>query len=284
MLTRQKTNESSRSKLYLVGTPIGNVEDMTYRAVKVLSSVDLIYCEDTRITKKLLVHYDINTKLKSYHLHNEQDLTEELINQVKSGMNIAIVSDAGMPVISDPGFLAVRDATKLDIDIVVIPGASAGITALVGSGITSNKFTFLGFLNSKDGKRRQEIEKIKDKTSTLIMYEAPHRIKETLEMLRDVMPTRRLVLARELTKKYEEYLRGTAGEILEVIEEIKGEIVLIVEGASREELKSDLLEMSIVDHYKYYVDIDYDPKEAMKLVSKDRHISKSIVYQAIHKK
>ncbi len=284
MLIRQKTQDLDRPKLYMVGVPIGNMDDMTYRAVETLKKVDIIYCEDTRVTLKLLNHFGIEKPLRSYHTFNENEITENLIDLIKKGNNIAIVSDAGMPIISDPGFLAVRDAIKNDVDVVVVPGACAFITALVGSGISSNRITFTGFLNAGDNKRRKELEKLKDLTETLILYESPHRIKETLEMLSNLMPERHICLARELTKKYEEYLHGTPQEILDVVDEIKGEMVIVIEGATVKEVKKDLIEGSLVNHMNYYMSQGIEEKEAMKMVAKDRGISKSIIYQELKRK
>lgn len=284
MLIRQKTHQNDSPKLYMVGVPIGNMDDMTYRAVETLKMVDIIYCEDTRVTLKLLNHFNIEKPLRSYHTFNENEITENLIDLIKQGNNVAIVSDAGMPIISDPGFLAVRDAIKNDVDVVVVPGACAFITALVGSGISSNRITFTGFLNAGDNKRRKELEKLKDLQETLILYESPHRIKETLEMLVDLMPDRHICLARELTKKYEEYLHGTPKEILDVVDEIKGEMVIVIEGATIKEVKKDLIEGTLQDHMAYYQNQGIDEKEAMKLVAKDRGISKSIIYQELKRK
>lgn len=282
MLKRQKTyEENTNAKLYLVGTPIGNFQDMTYRAVETLKFVDEIYCEDTRITGLLLKHFEVSTKMHSYHIYNEKELSSSIIEKIKNGLNIAVVSDAGMPSISDPGYLIATIAIKNDIDVCVIPGVSAGITALVGSGIPSNRFTFIGFLNSKDNKRKEELDQLKFNEETLILYEAPHRIKETLEMINDIMPNREIVLARELTKRYEEYLRGTAKEILEVVDELKGEMVIVIYGCQNEEKVAKLTCLSIKEHYRFYLENGYENKEAMKLVAKDRNISKSEVYQEI---
>lgn len=281
MIKRQKTYLSDEAKLYLVATPIGNFSDMTYRAVETLKMVEDIYCEDTRITGQLLNHFDIHTKMHSYHIHNEQELTDGIIQDIKQGKNIAVVSDAGMPAISDPGYLIAKKAIEEDVPVVVVPGVSASLTSLVGSGIPSNTFTFIGFLNSKDSKRKEELENLKHKTETLILYEAPHRIKETLEMLNDIMPNRHIVLARELTKKYEEYLRGTPKEILEVVNELKGEMVIIISGCSDEEKNENLLNLTIKEHYKYYLESGYDQKEALKKVAKDRNTSKSNIYQEV---
>lgn len=284
MLKRQKSFESSLPKLYMVGVPIGNFDDMTYRAVETLNCVDMIYCEDTRVTKKLLIHFNIEKPLKSYHTFNENEITDELLIQIQNGKNIAIVSDAGMPIISDPGFLAVREAIKNDVDVVVVPGPSAFVSALVGSGISSNRILFTGFLNAGDNKRKKELEKLKDNEETLILYESPHRIKETLEMLDIIMPTRHICLARELTKRYEEYLHGTASEILSVIDELKGEMVIIIEGAKLQDIKKELIESSIKEHFNHYIKEGLEEKDAMKQVAKDRGISKSIIYQELKRK
>ena len=280
MLKRQKTLGNDCAKLYMVGVPIGNLDDITLRAIKTLQKVEVIYCEDTRVTKKLLNHFDIHKPLRSYHTFNENEITKDVLEFIRKGQNVAIVSDAGMPIISDPGFLAVREAIKMDIDVVVVPGPSAFITALVGSGIASNRIVFTGFLNSGDHKRKKELEKLKDIEETLILYESPHRIKETLMMLDELMPNRHICLARELTKPYEEYLHGTPHEILEVIDEI----VLVIEGATRKEMKEDLIASTIEKHMQYYLEQGLDEKNAMKMVAKDRGVSKSQIYQQVKKK
>lgn len=280
-MIRQKSFEKDDAKIYIVGTPIGNLEDITIRAIETLKMVDIIYCEDTRNTARLLSHYNITKKLKSYHLFNENEITSELIDRVKNGENVAIVSDAGMPCISDPGFLAVRDAANSGIDVVVVPGVSAGLMAVVASGITCSKYYYAGFLNSKPGKRLEELKKLSTKEETIIIYEAPHRIKETLELILQAMGDRYIVLARELTKKYEEYLRGTVSEILEVVDTLKGEMVIVISGQKKEEQVKDLLSLTIKEHYNHYINQMFDKKDAMKLVAKDRNISKSIVYQEI---
>lgn len=280
-MIRQKSFEKDDAKIYIVGTPIGNLEDITIRAIETLKMVDIIYCEDTRNTSRLLSHYNITKKLKSYHLFNENEITSELIERVKNGENVAIVSDAGMPCISDPGFLAVRDAANNGIDVVVVPGVSAGLMAVVASGITCSKYYYAGFLNSKPGKRLEELKKLSTKEETIIIYEAPHRIKETLELILQAMGDRYIVLARELTKKYEEYLRGTVSEILEVVDTLKGEMVIVISGQKKEEQVKDLLSLTIKEHYNHYINQMVDKKDAMKLVAKDRNISKSVVYQEI---
>lgn len=281
MFSRQKTNIDQEHKVYLVGTPIGNIKDITYRAVETLANSDIIYCEDTRITGLLLSHYNIKTKLKSYHLYNENELTSNIIDDVKKGFTVSIVSDAGMPGISDPGYLAVKEAINEGVAVEIIPGPSASLTALVGSGIEPFKFTFIGFLNSNQAKREKELEALKFNEVPLIIYEAPHRIESTLTLIDKVMPNRHIVLARELTKRYEEYLRGTAKEILEYKDEIKGEMVLIISAATKEEANEDVLSLTIKEHYNYYIDLGYDSKEAMKQVAKDRGVAKSEIYQEI---
>lgn len=284
-MKRQKSFEKENAKLYLVATPIGNLEDITFRAVKTLNSVDIIYCEDTRTSRKLLDHYKINTKLKSVHLFNENEISQEIIRTVKEGLNVAIISDAGMPVISDPGWIVTKEAIEQDIDIIVVPGASAGISALIASGITAHPFYFAGFLNSKSSKRRQELKELYNREETIVFYESPHRIEETLKILVDIYPNRKITLARELTKLHEEYIRGTAVEILEVVDSIKGEMVVIMEGNSNpiEEHIIELNELTIEEHYKHYIDSGIDHKEALKKVANDRHISKKEVYEKVKK-
>lgn len=281
MLNRQKTNIDNNPKIYLVATPIGNVKDITYRAVEILSNSDIIYCEDTRITARLLSAYNIKTKLKCYHLFNENELTSSILEDAKKGLVVSIVSDAGMPGISDPGYLAVLKAIEEEVSVEIIPGPSASLTALVGSGIEPFKFTFIGFLNSNASKKEKELDLLKNNEVPLILYEAPHRIEKTLELIDKIMPKRHIVLARELTKQYEEYLRGTAKEILEVVDEIKGEMVIIISAETKDEANESLLNLSIKDHYKYYIDLGHDSKDAMKLVAKDRGVSKSDIYQEI---
>lgn len=280
-MQRQKTFQSDFSKLYLVATPIGNLEDITFRAINTLNSVDYIYAEDTRTSKKLLNHYKIETKLRSYHLFNENEVTIEIIKQIKEGKNIAIISDAGSPSISDPGWLAVHEAIKANIDVVVIPGVSAVITGLIGSGIFSQNFYFANFLSHKKTKKQEELLAISKRLETVIIYESPHRIVSTLEIINDIMPKRFIVIARELTKIHEEYLRGTAAMILELAEELKGEMVIIIEGNHEDEENQPLNKLSIQEHFQYYLNQQITAKDALKKVSLDRRIPKSEVYQII---
>ena len=207
----QKSNLDSISTLYLVPTPIGNFDDMTFRSVETLKTVDIIYCEDTRVTKVLLSHFNINTPLKSYHIFNENERLEEIVNNLSNGLNIALVSDAGLPCISDPGFLISKYVIEQGYNVISLPGASASLTALIASGLPNDKFYFNGFLNSKQSQRIKQLEQLIDKKETLIIYEAPHRIIETLQDIYKVFGNRNIVIARELTKKYEEYIFRTLG-------------------------------------------------------------------------
>ena len=216
--------------LYLIPTPIGNMKDITPRIIDVLNNVDYIYCEDTRNTRRLLSHYDIHKVLKSYHMFNEDKKCDEIIGELKSGLDIALVSDAGYPGLSDPGYLIGRRAQEEGLKVTTLPGASASITALVGSGIDSSKFYFYGFLNHDLPQKKKELEKLKDFPFTIIFYESPHRINETLEVMKEVLGDRYIVIAKDLTKKYEEYIRGKISEIISLNRELKGEMVLIVKG------------------------------------------------------
>jgi 16S rRNA (cytidine1402-2'-O)-methyltransferase len=280
-MQRQSTNHSDNHKLYLVGVPIGNYEDITFRALSTLQTVDIIFCEDTRVTGQLLNHFNIKTPLKSYHAFNENEITDKLIERVKQGEKVAVVSDAGMPAISDPGFMAARSAINENIDVVVIPGVTAGVTALVGSGIPTQPYLFYGFLNSNSNKKKDELKTLRDREETLIIYEAIHRLQDTLELILETLGDRYIVLARELTKKYEEYIRGNVSEIIPIVSELKGEFVIVIEGAKESKLVEELNSLTIKEHYDYYLGISEDRKEAMKKVAKDRGISKSIVYQEV---
>ena len=277
----QKSYLDISPTLYLVQTPIGNFDDMTFRSVEVLKNVDFIYCEDTRVTKVLLSHFNILTPLRNYHIFNEDVKSEEIMTLLEEGKNIALVSDAGLPCISDPGFLVSREAIKNGFKVVSLPGASASLTALIASGLPNDNFYFNGFLNSKKSQRIKELELLKNKKETLIIYEAPHRIIETLQDIYQVFGNRKIVIARELTKKYEEYIRGTLEEVINSITELKGEIVLIIEGCQIEKDIENLNNKSIKEHFEYYVSQGLSESDAMKKVAKDRNVSKSIVYKEI---
>lgn len=274
--------------LYIVPTPIGNLEDITFRAISTLKEVDQIAAEDTRQTKKLLSHFDIHTPLVSYHEHNKGQREELLINELKKGKDIAVVSDAGMPAISDPGFDLSHRAIEEGIYVVVLPGANAGLCALVGSGLSTEQFFFHGFLPRKKKERKEELESLKNVSSTLIFYESPHRLKETLKSLYDVLGNRPISLARELTKRYEEYIRGTMEEVLNWANEseIRGEFCLVIEGNKIEEATINKLwwsALSINAHVEHYITEDnLTSKEAVKQVAKDRQLPKRDVYNEYH--
>ena len=272
--------------LYIVATPIGNLEDITLRAVRVLKQVDLIACEDTRQTQKLLNHYGIEKPTISYHEHNEASRAAELVEKLLQGAKIAMVSDAGTPGISDPGYRLIALAIERGLPVIPVPGPAAFITALVGSGFPLHPVTFRGFLSPKSSARRRALEAIRESRQTEIFYEAPHRIVETLEDAVAVLgPNRRLAIARELTKIHEEFLRGTAVEVLEILKargDVKGEIVLLVGPASPEETVPATA--SVRDRVEQLMrEEELDEKAALKRVAKERGISKSDAYRELQR-
>ena len=268
-------------KLYLVATPIGNLEDITFRALRILKEVDIIAAEDTRNTLKLLNHFEISKKLISYHRHNEDIKKDELISLLKEGKNIAITSDAGTPCISDPGAEIVKEAIKNDIEIIPIPGACALINALIASGLDSKEFIFIGFLPLNKKSRKEKLDYIEEETKTLILYEAPHKLKTTLEDLSKITKNRQIVLAKEITKIHEKYIRGTAEELLGSSEELKGEYVVIIEGNSEvvDNKENILIALPLEEHYKYYENLGLDKKDIIKRIAKDRNVSKNEIYK-----
>lgn len=267
-----------RGILYICPTPIGNLEDITLRTIRILGEVDLIAAEDTRHTIKLLNHYDIKKPLTSYHEHNIKEKGTMLIEKLSLGQNIALVSDAGMPGISDPGEELIRQAIDEGIEVIGLPGATASITALVISGLSTDKFIFEGFLSSKKGDRKKELEKIKEYRKTTIIYEAPHRLINLLEDMRDILGNRKISISRELTKKYEETFRGTVAEALEKFKTlgVKGEFVLIVEGNHEED---EIEEIDIHQLLNQYINEGFTKKEAVKRVSEETGIAKNLVYK-----
>ena len=271
-----------KGKLYIVATPIGNLDDITLRAIKTLKEVDIIAAEDTRHTLKLLNHLEISKPLISYHRHNEEVKTEELINKLLEGKNIALVSDAGTPAISDPGAEGVKEAIEKNIEVIPIPGACAAITALVASGMDTKEFTFIGFLPQNKKNRKEKLEQIKKEERTTILYEAPHKLLKTLEDLKTILQQRKIVLARELTKIHEEYIKGTVEELQNKIISPKGEYVIIIEknGITQEKLEQmKLTEISIEEQYKYYEAQGMDKKEIIKQIAKTRNVNKNEIYQ-----
>jgi 16S rRNA (cytidine1402-2'-O)-methyltransferase len=273
--------------LYLVATPIGNLEDITLRAIRVLKQADLIACEDTRQTQKLLNHFAIEKPTVSYHEHNEASRAAELVEKLEQGARIAVVSDAGMPAISDPGFRLVSLAIERGIPVVPVPGPAAFATALVASGLPVESFSFRGFLPPKSGARRKALERVKESLQTQIFYEAPHRIREALEdVVAALGPERRVVVARELTKIHEEFLRGTAAEVLAAVNgrgELKGEIVLLI-GPSTEG-EAPVASTSVRERVAQLMrEENMDEKAALKKVAKERGISKSEAYRQLQQR
>lgn len=265
--------------LYLVPTPIGNMEDITIRALNVLKEVDVIFAEDTRVTKQLLNHFNINKKLISSHLYNEENNEQKEINYLKEGKNIAVVSDRGTPVISDPGYVLAKTAIEEGFNVVCLPGPTAVIPAIVMSGLAGGPFTFYGFLNSKESKRKNELESLKNQTFPIAFYEAPHRIEKTIKSIIDVFGNRKAAIVREISKKYEEVIRGDLNYLLKEIPNIKGEIVLVVDGNHETKTFDNL---SIKDHVNLYIEDGLSSKEAIKKVAKERGIPKSEVYNEYH--
>ena len=265
-------------KLYLVATPIGNLEDITYRAIRVLKEVDLIAAEDTRNSLKLLNHYEIKKPLISYHRHNEELRVDNLIEKLKQGENIAVISDAGTPGISDPGEVIAKEAIKNDIEVIPIPGACAAINALIASGLNTTEFTFFGFLPLNKKLRKEKLNEIKDETKTCIIYEAPHKLQKTMQDFKEVIENREVVLAREITKIHEEFIRGNIDEIISKSENLKGEMIILIEGAKKQENENELNNLSLEEHYEYYQKQGLDKKEIIKIIAKDRGVNKNEIY------
>lgn len=274
-------------KLYLCATPIGNLEDMTYRVVRTLGEVDLIVAEDTRNSVKLLNHFGIKTPMTSYHEYNKIEKGKKLIEKLKDGMQIALVTDAGTPGVSDPGEELVKMCYEEGIEVTSLPGAAACITALTLSGLSTRRFAFEAFLPTDKKEKQSVLNELVNETRTMILYEAPHRLVRTLRELLERLGDRRITVCRELTKKHETAFATTLGEALAYYEanEPKGECVLVIEGKSREELRQEEVakweEMSIEEHMDFYLDQGVDKKEAMKKVAKDRGIGKRDVYQML---
>lgn len=271
-----------KGKLYLVATPIGNLEDITFRALKVLERVDLIAAEDTRHTLGLLNHFNISKPLISYYKQNEKTKSEILINKLLEGQNIAVVSDAGTPGISDPGEEIVKACIEAEIDIIPIPGACAFVNALIASGFSTREFSFIGFLSAEKKERKEKLEELKYETKTLIFYEAPHKLKTMLESLLEVLGDRKIVLAKEITKIHETFIRDNVSNILNNIENIKGEFVILVEGSdvSKKDVELDNLNnLTLEEHYEMYEKQGLDKKEIIKKIAKDRGVNKNEIYK-----
>lgn len=266
--------------LYLIPTPIGNMEDITIRAINTLKMVDVVFCEDTRVTGQLLKHFDINKKLISSHNYNESNNKQKLLEYLCSGSNVGLVSDRGTPIISDPGYELAKFAIEEGYNVVSLPGATALIPALTSSGISPMPFYYYGFLNSKDSARRKELEFLKNIDATLILYEAPHRINKTLKDLGNILGNnRKMSISREITKKYEEIYRGSIGELIEQENDYKGELVLVIEG---NKLALEYKNLTIEEHVNLYIEDGKSSMDAIKIVAKERGMKKSEVYDLYH--
>ena len=273
----QKSYDGSPT-LYLVPTPIGNLGDFTFRAVEVLNQVEVIFSEDTRVTINLLNHYDIKKKLIAFHKFNEEQKVGVVLSYLEDGKSVAIVSDRGTPVLSDPGEICTKKVIEKGYNVVSLPGATAAIPAITASGLDSSKFIFYGFLNSKSSKRKKELEFLKNNKMTIIFYEAPHRIMEMLADLKEVFGNRNISISREISKKFEEIYRATISEVMNMLTEIKGEFVIVVEG-NKDVVSFD--DITIKEHVNMYMEDGLTEKDAIKKVAKERNMSKSDVYKEV---
>ena len=293
-MIRQKSFESNTSTLYLVPTPIGNLQEMTPRALDILKEVSVIAAEDTRNTKKLLMAYGIDTMLMSHHEHNQQVSIPKIIERLENGEDVAVVSDAGYPLVSDPGQKLVQETISHGFNVVSVSGANAAMNALVASGLSCYHYLFYGFLDNKSSKRKKQLEEIKDLEYrlrlyvtltipyTMIFYEAPHRIEDTLQDMLEVLGNRQMCLARELTKVHEEYIRGTIEEVLEVAATCKGEMVIVMDGFKQDEVVFDMY--TAITKVDEYIESGMRTKEAIGLVAKEMACKKNELYEAYHKR
>ena len=276
----QKSYDGVQS-LYLIPTPIGNMEDMTYRAVKTLEMVDVIFCEDTRVTQNLLTYFNIKKKLISLHDHNEDVVKDKVLSYLEDKKNVGIVTDRGTPIISDPGYKTVKYVSDKGYNVIALPGACAFVPALIASGLSPQPFLFYGFLDSKYEKRKKELEKLKFNTNTIIFYEAPHRILKTMELMLEVFGDREVSLSREISKQYESVYRGNISLLLPTLEGIKGEFVIVVSGNNEDELLKE--DKSIVEQVEFYIKNNMSVMDAIKMVAKDNNMKKSDVYDEYHR-
>lgn len=268
--------------LYLVPTPIGNLEDMTYRSINILNTVEVIFSEDTRVTLQLLNHFDIKKKLIALHDHNEDSEKEKVLEYLENGKSVAIVTDRGTPIISDPGYKTVKYVTDNGYNVVGLPGANAFVPALITSGIEPSPFMFYGFLNSKDSKRKTELENLKFCKYTIIFYEAPHRIKKTMEEILEIFGDRQVSLSREISKKFESIYRGKISDLLPTLDNLKGEFVIVV--SPYKEDNSNNNELSVIDNVKLYIENGMEVMDAIKRVAKERNIPKNEIYREYHRR
>lgn len=273
----QKSYDGKKT-LYIVPTPIGNLDDMTYRAISILKEVDVIFSEDTRVTLNLLNHFNIKKHLVSSHKFNEEISSNKVLEYLSSGSNVALVSDRGTPILSDPGNICVKKAIEYGFNVVSLPGATAAIPALTSSGIDASRFIFYGFLNSKTSQRKKELELLKDNKMTIIFYEAPHRILDMLNDLKEIFGDRYISISREISKKYEEIYRGTISDVILELGEPKGEFVIVVSGNDKIMNFDDI---SVKEHVNMYIEDGHDEKTAIKMVAKDRNVPKSEIYKHV---
>ena len=274
----QKSYNDTAS-LYLIPTPIGNLDDITVRSLNTLKTVDVILCEDTRDTSLLLSHYDIKKKLISCHEYNEDKIIANVVSMLKDGLNIGLVTDQGTPIISDPGYIVSRGVIEAGYNVISLPGATAFVPALTISGIEPSPFMFYGFLNSKNSKQIEELKSLKDYKYTIIFYEAVHRIKSTLENMLEVFGDRNIAVCRELSKIHEEVCRDKISNVIPLVDSMKGEFVIVVEGNKD---TVDYSNLDVLEHVKMYVDDGMSEKDAVKLVAKERGVAKSIIYNEYH--
>lgn len=268
--------------LYLVPTPIGNLDDMTFRGVQILNDVSVIFSEDTRVTLLLLKHFNIKKKLIALHDHNEDTEKEKVLQYLREGKSVAIVTDRGTPIISDPGYKTVKYVTDKGYNVVGLPGANAFVSALITSGIEPSPFLFYGFLNSKDSKRKQELDNLKFCKYTIIFYEAPHRIEKTMNEILDIFGDREVSLSREISKKFESVYRGNISSLIPTLKDIKGEFVIVVSPYKEDNV--NVSDLSIYDNVKLYIENGMETMEAIKLVAKERNIAKNEVYREYHRR
>jgi len=277
----QKSFKEEVATLYIVSTPIGNLKDMTYRAVEILNQVDAILAEDTRTSSILLNHYHIHKPLISYHDFNKDEQTKRILSMLEEGKHLALISDAGTPGISDPGYELIKEVIQAGYHVVSIPGASAILAALVTSGLMIQPFTFLGFLSKKQQTAKQTLEKYKHRQETLVIYESPNRVQKTLEFIYNILGNRNISIARELTKTFETIIRTNLEQALQMEHINKGEYVFIIEG---EYEQTSFENESIDNHFKRYLKQGYNEKDAIKLVAKDRNVHKNEIYQIVKNK
>ena len=275
---RQSSYDGSAS-LYLIPTPIGNFDDITVRALKVLEMVDFILCEDTRESSKLLNHFNIKKRLVSCHEYNEDKIKEYIISELKKGKNIGLITDQGSPIVSDPGYVVSKAVIANHLNVIALPGATAFVPALTSSGLSPSPFLFYGFLQTKESKIKRELMSLSKLPYTLVFYEAPHRIEKTMRYMLEIFGNRNISIHREISKLHEEICRGTIQELIPIVSELKGEFVVVVDG-NHDDI--DYSSMSILEHINLYLDDGISEKDAIKTVSKERGIAKSIVYKEYH--